>query len=99
TLFLHRDLFRDRLRLIEKAGCTVLPLGEALRRLYANDLPDRSVALTFDDGTYDFYRLAYPILKEFDFPATVYLTTFYADYNRPVFDVIASYILWKGRGA
>jgi peptidoglycan/xylan/chitin deacetylase (PgdA/CDA1 family) len=99
TLFLHPEYFRDRLRLIEKAGCTVLPLGEALRRLYANDLPERSVALTFDDGTYDFYKHAYPILKEFGFPATVYLTTFYADYNRPVFDVIASYILWKRRGA
>ena len=99
TLFLHPEDFRDRLRLIDKAGCAVLPLGEALRRLYANDLPERSVALTFDDGTHDFYEHAYPILKEFDFPATVYLTTFYADYNRPVFDVIASYILWKRRGA
>ena len=99
TLFLHPEYFRERLRLIRKAGCTVLPLSEALRRLYANDLPERSVALTFDDGTYDFYRHAYPILKEFGFPATVYLTTFYADYNRPVFDVIASYILWKSRAA
>ena len=99
TLFLQPEYFRDRLRLIEKAGCTVLPLREALRRLYANDLPERSVTLTFDDGTYDFYKHAYPILKEFDFPATVYLTTFYADYNRPVFDVIASYILWKRRRA
>jgi peptidoglycan/xylan/chitin deacetylase (PgdA/CDA1 family) len=95
ALFLHAELFRDRLRLIEGAGCTVLPLPEALRRLYANDLPERSVALTFDDGTYDFYGHAYPILKEFGFPATVYLTTFYADYNRPVFDVITSYVLWK----
>jgi peptidoglycan/xylan/chitin deacetylase (PgdA/CDA1 family) len=98
TLFLHPERFRDRLRLIEQAGCTVLPLHEALHRLYANDLPERSVALTFDDGTYDFYQQAYPILKEFGFPATVYLTTFYADYNRPVFDVIASYMLWKRRG-
>ena len=99
ALFLHPEDFRDRLRCIENAGCTVLPLREALRRLYANDLPERSVALTFDDGTYDFYEHAYPILKEFEFPATVYLTTFYVDYNRPVFDVIASYILWKCRGA
>ena len=98
TLFLHPDYFRDRLRLVEKAGCTVLPLGEALQRLYANDLPERSVALTFDDGTYDFYEHAYPILNEFDFPVTVYLATFYADYNRPVFDVVASYMLWKRRG-
>ncbi len=99
TLFLHPEYFRDRLRRIGRCGCTVLPLGEALERLYASDLPERSVALTFDDGTYDFYKHAYPMLKEFGFPATVYLTTFYADYNRPVFDVIVSYILWKRRCA
>jgi peptidoglycan/xylan/chitin deacetylase (PgdA/CDA1 family) len=98
ALFLHQDTFRARLRLIRRSGCTVLPLADALRRLYAGDLPERSVALTFDDGTYDFYERAHPILKEFNVPATVYLSTFYSEYNRPVFDVIASYILWKGRG-
>src|SRR5262249_30506381 len=64
-----------------------------------NDLPDRCVAITFDDGTYDFYEQAHPILREFDFPVTVYLTTFYSYYNRPVFDVFCSYLCWKGRDA
>ena len=30
-------------------------------------------------------------------PATLYLTTFYTQYNRPVFDLMVSYLLWKGR--
>jgi peptidoglycan/xylan/chitin deacetylase (PgdA/CDA1 family) len=98
TLYVPPNFFRRRLEQIKKSCCTVLPLGEAVARLYAGDLPDRSVALTFDDGTYDFYREAYPIIKEFDFPVTLYLTTFYSRYNRPVFDVICSYLLWKGRG-
>jgi hypothetical protein len=83
--------------LIKKSGCTVLPLTEALRRLYAGDLPDKSVAITFDDGTYDFYCQAYPLLREFGYPATLYLTTFYSHFHRPVFDVACSYLLWKGR--
>jgi peptidoglycan/xylan/chitin deacetylase (PgdA/CDA1 family) len=97
-LFLPSDLFRERLITLKKAGCTVLPFAEALGRLYANDLPDNAVALTFDDGNYDFFKQAYPIIKEFDLPVTLYLTTFYTHYNRPVFDVMCSYLLWKGRG-
>ena len=97
ALFMHLDYFRARLQLLKKYGCTVLPLGEAVRRLYADDLPENSVALTFDDGYYNFYNQALPILKEFNFPATVYVTTFYVHYNRPVLDSLCSYLLWKGR--
>lgn len=99
TQFMSPDNFRARLQLLTKNGCTVLPLTEALERLYAGDLPDKCVAITFDDGTCDFHQQAFPILKEFGFPATLYLTTFYSYYNRPVFDVICSYLLWKGRDA
>jgi peptidoglycan/xylan/chitin deacetylase (PgdA/CDA1 family) len=57
-----------------------------------------AVAITFDDGWHDFYTSAWPILQEFDFPATVYQTTYYTYYNRPVFDTACSYLLWKGMG-
>jgi len=99
ALYLNPDYFRERLQLLKEWGCVVLPLAEALRRLAANDLPPMGVSLTFDDGTYDFYERAYPILKDFNFPVTLYLTTFYSLYNRPVFDSIIYYLLWKGRSA
>jgi peptidoglycan/xylan/chitin deacetylase (PgdA/CDA1 family) len=95
--YMPADVFRTRLQSIEKSGCTVLPLAEAIKRLYENDLPDKSVAITFDDGTHDFYQCAWPILKEFGFPVTLYLTTFYSNYNKPVFDLMCAYLLWKGR--
>src|SRR6266851_8521827 len=49
--FISADVFRTRLRQLRKSRCKVLPLGEAIERLSANDLPDRAVAMTFDDGT------------------------------------------------
>jgi peptidoglycan/xylan/chitin deacetylase (PgdA/CDA1 family) len=38
-------------------------------------LPDRPIALTFDDGLADFYTGALPVLKCYDFTATLYITT------------------------
>lgn len=97
SLFMSPELFRTRLELIKRSRCSVVPLDEAIKRLYENDLPDRAVAITFDDGHADFQQKAFPLIKEFDFPVTLYLTTFYSEYNRPVFDVMCAYLLWKGR--
>src|SRR3989442_7150118 len=99
SLYMTPDCFRRRMQLLKDSNCTVLPLAEALRSLHTEDLPKKSVALTFDDGTYDFFKEAQPILREFGFPVTVYLTTFYSHDSKPVFHVICSYLLWKGRNA
>ena len=96
--YISPQLFDQRLALIAQGGYQVLPLTEAVERLYAASLPARSVVLTFDDGTYDFYKQAFPRLKKYGFPATVYQTTYYCDYDRPIFHLICSYILWKRRG-
>ncbi len=98
SLFMHAEDFARRLRLLREANCNVLGLGEALKRLEDGSLPARSVVLTFDDGFVDFYRVAWPMLREFGFPATLYLTTHYVLRNMPVFDPALDYILWKGRG-
>jgi len=96
-LYVRPGHLRRRLELLRKTQCNVLPLDTAVQLLYSGDLPPRSVALTFDDGTYDFYERAAPLLREFDMPATVYLTTYYATHPWPVFDTMCSYLLWKGR--
>ncbi len=92
-----RDL-EARLKILKKDNYAVLPLAEALGRLYRNDLPERSVVLTFDDGYYDFYKQAHPLLSAYGFPSTVYLTTFHCYYNRPIFGLVCPYLLWKRRG-
>lgn len=99
ALFLSASRLRDRLEMLKQSGCNVLPLSEGLERMCRNDLPARSVALTFDDGTYDFYKLAYPLLQEYGFPATVYQTTHYCARRMPVFNLICSYMLWKKRSS
>ncbi|MFN2577918.1 MAG: polysaccharide deacetylase family protein [Pyrinomonadaceae bacterium] len=97
TQYMPAAVLRSRLEQLRNTRSNVLPLNEAIERLYQNDLPQRAVTITFDDGTADFYQKAFPLLQEFAMPATLYLTTFYSHYNRPVFDIMCSYLLWKGR--
>jgi peptidoglycan/xylan/chitin deacetylase (PgdA/CDA1 family) len=96
-LYMSPQCLQRRLDLLQKENYAVLALSDGLERLYRRDLPPRSVAITFDDGTYDFYRQAYPLLKQHGFPATVYLTSYYSEFQRPVFNLICSYMMWKAR--
>jgi len=97
-LYVSGSHLRRRFAHLRDAGYQVVPLGEGLMAMQQGRLPPRSVALTFDDGAFDFVAVAYPLLQEFGFHATLYQTTFYSSFQRPVFDTISSYLLWKGRG-
>ena len=62
-LYMAPSTFESRLTALERGGYTVLRLAEALAALDESRLPPRSVALTFDDGYYDFKVRALPALK------------------------------------
>jgi len=98
-LYISPEEFRSRMALLRDMGLTVLSLSDGLVRLREGTLDKPSVVITFDDGFYDFYHHAAPILEEFKFPATLYLTTYYVDANRPLFNLIVPYMLWAKRGA
>lgn len=95
ALYVRPDTFRRRLEILHQGSFNVLPLGDAITRLYAGNLPERAVVLTFDDGHFDFQHIAWPILKSFRLPSTVYLTTYHCDHNMPIFGLIISYMMWK----
>lgn len=99
-LFISPERFRQRLACLRDAKANVLPLGEALSRLQNGSLPERSVAITFDDGFHDFQQHAVPLLNQFGFPCTLYLTTHYSGLPFPIIDLAFDYLLWKcGREA
>lgn len=60
----------------------VLPLDEACVRLQRGDLPQRALAITFDDGYADNYEIALPILKRHRLKATFYVATGFLDGGR-----------------
>lgn len=96
-LFVTRAFLRRRFEIVRDSGCVVLPLGEAACRLRRGALPPRSVVLTFDDGFYNFFAAAAPLLEEFRYPATVYLSSYHCTHQRPVLRLTLRYLLWRTR--
>lgn len=90
--------FRRRMETLARLRYQVLPLNEALEMLRDGRLPHKAVAITFDDGFYDFHQIGFPILREFGYPATVYQTTYYSDHPFPIFNLVLSYLFWRGSG-
>ena len=68
--------FEAQMDYLARNGYTVIPLQRLARFLEGKDaLPPRSVAITIDDGYRSTYEIAWPVLKKFGFPATVFLYT------------------------
>ena len=95
SLYVTRGHLESRLEFLAAEGYVILPLAEGLARLIAGTLPPRAVAITVDDGTYDFYAVAYPVLERLGIPVTVFVSTYYVLDRRPVFDGACRYLLWK----
>jgi peptidoglycan/xylan/chitin deacetylase (PgdA/CDA1 family) len=69
---------REQLSYLKAHDYRVIPLQDLIPFLRGErPLPKRAVVLTIDDGHRSIYHVAYPILKEFGFPATIFV---YSDY-------------------
>lgn len=74
--FVSRETFRRQLAYLKEHGLVTITLGEAALAISrAKPIPKNVVILTVDDGYEDFYRIAYPILKEQGVSATFFVTT------------------------
>jgi peptidoglycan/xylan/chitin deacetylase (PgdA/CDA1 family) len=73
------QFFERVVRRLRKAGDDLVSLDEMHRRLLERDFSRRFVCITFDGGYRDTLGFAYPILKQYDVPFAVYVTTSFAD--------------------
>ena len=82
--------FRGHLEYLRDNNYQVLALDDMITRLQNQDpLPDRAVAITFDDGYISIYEKAFPMLQEFDMPFTVFLST------DPINQEQRNYMTWE----
>ncbi|MEO1420324.1 MAG: polysaccharide deacetylase family protein [Pseudomonadota bacterium] len=74
-MIVHPDTFDMHLATM-KRYFTVVDLAEWLQRADSGDpLPDRAIAITFDDGWRDNHEYAQPILERHNAPATIFLVS------------------------
>ena len=69
------SMLRDHLEYLRR-NFRVVPLAQILEQLRnARQLDSRSVALTVDDGRRNCYEFLFPLLKEFQIPATFFVVS------------------------
>ncbi len=74
------DGFRRQMRYLRDNGYRVISLSAIADFLEGRrQLPERAVIITFDDGYSSVYDAAFPILREFGYPATLFVYTDYID--------------------
>jgi peptidoglycan/xylan/chitin deacetylase (PgdA/CDA1 family) len=77
VLSLSPQTFAAQMRILADVGVDVLSLGELERRASGKGAAGRAIAITFDDGFRNVYEQAFPVLRQYGFPATVFLVTDY----------------------
>src|SRR5687767_14564371 len=65
----HPDVFDQYVQFLSR-WYRVMDLNELVERSQRGEVPDRAVAITFDDGYKDNYEYAFPILRKYRVPAT-----------------------------
>ncbi len=74
------EVFGQHMKYLYGNGYSVVGLRDAIHALsQSGDSPEinakKHIVITFDDGFRDFYTEAFPVLRKYEFTATVYLPT------------------------
>ncbi len=71
---ISKKQFEKQMRLIRDAGFNAISFNELYEfTLSGKALPENPIIITFDDGYQSNYDIAYPILKELNMKATIYV--------------------------
>ncbi len=72
--------FRKQMETIRQLGITVVTMEDFIAwKSGTKEIPQKSIVITLDDGWKSVYTDAFPILREFKYPFTLYLYKNYVD--------------------
>lgn len=67
--------FERQLKFLKQHNYRVISLSEMVNKKQKNESLKSCISLTFDDGYLDFYTNVFPLLKKYNFPAALFVTT------------------------
>ena len=74
--YCHYKRFKAQMHFLHRFGYSVISMDETVKCVAGQmRVPEKAVVLTFDDGYKNFFEYAYPVLRQYDFKATVYLVS------------------------
>jgi len=86
-MMVTKEKFEQQMRYLKDNGYTVITLDDFFDFLeFRKQLPRKAVVLTIDDGWQGVYTIAYPILKKYGYPATLFVYTDLINGNRKTLD-------------
>ncbi|HEB73831.1 polysaccharide deacetylase family protein [Candidatus Desulfofervidus auxilii] len=95
-MYVKESVFKMHLKFLLSYS-QVISFSEFLKRWSENDWDKngRYSIITFDDGWKDNYIYAFPVLKRYNLPATIFLTTNYIGTNKWFWPEKIGYLFWK----
>jgi len=72
-LAVSRRSFCWHMNYLDKMSYKVITMDDVYAMITQNAIKGKHVVISFDDGYLDYYTNAYPILKKYNFPSTLYL--------------------------
>lgn len=95
------ETFENHIRALLDAGFTSISFEQLIAYVEkGEELPEKPVIITLDDGYYSNYEIAFPILKKYDTKATIFIIgvsvgkNFYKETNLPM---IPHFSYWEAR--
>lgn len=94
-VFMRPQVFDMRMRYLSQHGFPVLRLEEALELIDKGGLPKSATVITMDDGWFSSKKIGHAICRAYNFPYTVYVSSYHCMKKSPVYNMFVRYLFWK----
>lgn len=89
----HQKIFEEQLKYLISNNFEMISLNNLSEMILKGSIPKKAAVITFDDGYKDNYEFAFPILKKYGAPATIFLSTGPIDQKKLFWNDEVSYVL------